>query len=136
MGQVKRQDLRQFSILGITTLQNIGELGVGALAEGVPANMRRYAYYYRAENVDPGLVIGTIYENLGGVLTPKDTFVLTSTSGNFPKDQNPPGGVADPERPILSFRQSGFMAVQTSSPGSVGSGRVLLTFGYYDAPPQ
>lgn len=135
MDQVKKQDLRQFNVLAITTLQNVGELGVGALAEGVPVNMRRYVYYYKAVSVDQ-LVVGTIFENLGGTLTPKDTFSLTNQSGSLPQVVSPPGGLPDPERPVLSFRGSGFIAVQTSSPGAAGSGRVMMTFGYYDAPPE
>lgn len=130
---VKRQDLRSFNVLVSTVLQNVGELGVGAAAEGIPQNFKRYVYYYRAVAVDQ-LLIGTIYENLGGVLTPKDTFMLTPMSGVQPQLQVPGGGIPDPERPILEFRQSGFIAVQTSA--LAGSGRALLTFGFYDAPPR
>ena len=134
---VGKQDLRQFNIVATTTLQNVGELGVGAAAEGVPANMRRYVYYYRAINVDQ-TVVGTIFESLAGVVTPKDSFMLTPVSGTLGQIQSPPGGFPGSEPggpiPILSFRASGFIAVQTSAIG--GSGKVMMTFGYYDAPPS
>src|SRR5438309_8997826 len=125
---VDKQDLRQFNIVATTSLQNVGEAGVGAAAEGVPANMRRYVYYYRAVNPDQ-TVVGTIFESLAGVLTPKDTFMLTPVSGTLGQIQNPPGGFpADPlgPAPIMSFRASGFIAVQTSAIG--GSGKVMMTF--------
>lgn len=127
---IKRQDLRTFSFLGITTLQNVGENGVGADAEGVPENMRRYVWYYKAEDPD-STVIATVYERLAGVLTIRDQFILSQ----FGKRQHPEG-TPDPSKPVFFATGSGFIAVQTSSPASVGSGRVLMTFGYYDAPPQ
>ena len=130
MVDVKRQDLRTFSVLGITTNQNVGEDGVGSAAEGVPENMRRYVWYYKAEDPD-SVVIGTIYESLAGILRIKDQFILTQ----YGKTQHPEG-TPDPAIPVFSARGSGFIVVQTSSPGSVGSGRVLMTFGYYDALPQ
>ena len=130
MVDVKRQDLRTFSVLGTTTNQNVGEDGVGSAAEGVPENHRRYVWYVKAEDPDSN-VIGTIYESLAGVLTVKDQFILT----NLDKKQHPEG-TPDPTKPVFFARGSGFIAVQTSSPGSVGSGRVLMTFGYYDALPQ
>jgi len=122
--------MRTFSIQAITTLQNVGELGVGAAAEGVPDTMRRYVWYYKAEDPD-STVIGTIFQRLAGVLTIRDQFVLTQ----FGKRQHP-DGTLDPSKPAFFVTMSGFLAVQTSSPLSVGSGVVLMTFGYYDAPPE
>jgi len=122
---VKRQDLRTFSVEATTTLQNVGEEGVGSAAEGVPANMRRYVWYYKAENKEAPTVVMSIFESVGGVLKLKDQAVLTQ----YTKRQHPEG-TPDPSKPVFAFRQSGFIQVQTSG------GNVNLTVGYYDAPPE
>jgi len=138
--RVPRQALRTFAIEAITTLQNVGEEGVGTDAEGVPENMRRYVWYYKAEFPygQIGAAVGTVYERRAGVLTVKDQFVVTGSgagAGGRDKKQHPEG-TPEPEKPVLAFDTSGFIAVQTSSPQALGSGVVLMTFGYYDALPE
>ncbi len=126
--EVKRQDLRVLNQQAITTLQNIGELGVGAAAEGVPEDFKRYVYYYKASNPFGSATVLSIFQSLGGVLTLLDQVDLTQNT-NYAYPTEP-----EPENPILEFEQSGFIAVQTSA--VAGSGVLQVSMGYYDAPPE
>lgn len=127
---VQKQDLKTLQFVATTTLQNVGLVGLGASAEGIPENMKRYIYYAKYHNPDSGYTVLTIYERLANVLDHvEDAQGLTQ----YTTEQIPRGGNLDPEKPIMTFRTSGFMAVQTSAP-IAGSGKILVTLRLYDAP--
>jgi len=121
---VKKPDLKTLQFVATTTLQNFGLEGVGASAEGIPENMKRYVYYAKYYNPTASHVVLTLYERLAGVLNHiEDQQGLTQyTTQVLPK------GIPDPEKPIMTFRGSGFMAVQTSG------GNILVTLRLYDEP--
>ena len=126
---VQKQDLKTVQFVATTTLQNVGLVGLGASAEGIPENMKRYVYYAKYHNPESSYTVLTIYERLANVLDHvEDAQGLTQyTTEVLPK------GEPDPEKPIMTFRASGFMAVQTSAPVA-GSGLMLVTLRVYDAP--
>lgn len=120
---VKKTDLKTLQFVATTTLQNVGLEGLAASAEGVPENFKRYVYYAKYNCLGSYSIL-SIYERLAGVLNHvEDQQGLTQYTTEVV-----PRGVPDPEKPIMSFRGSGFIAVQTSG------GNILVTLRLYDEP--
>jgi len=121
---VKKADLKTLQFVATTTLQNVGLEGVGASAEGIPEDFKRYVYYAKYHNPSASFSVLTIYERHAGVLDHvEDQQGLTQyTTETLPK------GKPDPDAPIMTFRGSGFIAAQTSG------GNILVILRIYDEP--
>lgn len=121
---VEKADLKTLQFVATTTLTNFGLEGSGASAEGVPENFKRYVYYAKYHNPLASFSVISMFERRAGAIDHiEDQQGLTQyTTEVLPR------GIPDPERPIMTFRGSGFLAAQTSG------GNVLVTLRLYDEP--
>lgn len=124
MGEVKNYDIKTISKV-ISTV-NTG-LSLGA----VPAGMKRWVTFVRADNVYGGenklFLVSTTAETAASTVTlasagAKDRVTLQSKE-HF---ANPPKGPADPEFPLFSIAESKYLTAKTNR------GSVNLFMQYYE----
>jgi len=124
MGEVKNYDIKTISKV-ISTV-NTG-LSLGA----VPAGMKRWVTFVRADNVYGGenklFLVSTTTETAASTVAlasagAKDRVTLQSKE-HF---ANPPKGPADPEFPLFSIAESKYLTAKTNR------GSVNLFVQYYD----
>jgi len=121
---VEKADLKTLQFVATTTLTNFGLEGSGASAEGVPEDFKRYVYYAKYHNPSASFTVLSLFERRAGAIDHiEDQQGLTQyTTEVLPR------GIPDPEKPIMTFRGSGFLAAQTSG------GNILVTLRLYDEP--
>lgn len=127
-GEDQLQNVSQF-IAG-TTLTNIGLLGQGTTAEGVPVDMQRFVYFMKLWNAGLPTIV-SVYQSFGGVLTQLDT-QLVQGSGGTNTVQIPQAGPS--LQPIYRFLGSSFIAVQLSGAFGGGTSGVGVTMQIVDKP--